>query len=103
MLKGTNTAIINASHATFYKRYKTTARIYISQNNIPVNYSIPHSLKKSIQFELCTHVQNNIQITNKIKFLLPAAKYNGLHYKEWRVRSKIMKSMDRQILLVLFL
>jgi hypothetical protein len=79
-------AIINASHAAFLKRYETTARIYILQNNIPVNYSIPHSLikiknKKKIQFELCTHVQKWIQITNKIKFLTPTAKYTGLHYK----------------------
>jgi hypothetical protein len=46
MLKGINMAIINASHAAFLKRYKTTARIYILLNNIPINYSIPHSLKK---------------------------------------------------------
>jgi len=43
MLKGTNMALINASHAALLKRYKTAARIYILQNNIPVNYSIPHS------------------------------------------------------------
>jgi len=46
MLKGTNMAVINTSHAAFLKRYETTARFYILQNNIPVNYSIPHSFKK---------------------------------------------------------
>lgn len=31
---------------------------------------------------------------------MPTAKYAGLHFKEWTVRSMLMKSMDRQILLV---
>jgi len=47
-------------------------------------------------------LQKNNQITNKIKFLMPTAKHTGLHYKEWTVRSMLMKSMDRPILLVYF-
>ena len=31
---------------------------------------------------------------------MQTAKYTRLHYKEWTVRSMLMKSMDRQILLV---
>lgn len=58
-----------------FEKIQKPARIYILQNNIPVNYSIPHSLKKSTQFELCTHVQNNTEITNRITFLIPTAKY----------------------------
>jgi len=46
MLKGANMAVINASHAAFLKLYQTIACIYTLQNNLPVNYSIPHSFKK---------------------------------------------------------
>jgi len=86
MLKGTNMAIINVSHAPFLKIYETTARIYILQNNIPVNYSIPHSLKKKekasslsyiLMYKIIFKLQTKLNFLYQLQNTLDCTTRNG--------------------------